>query len=78
MARSGHPDSAGSQFFLMLGAAPSLDRQYTGFGRLIKGEDVLMRIGETPVGPNRAGERSKPLKRVEVQSVQIVSRESVS
>ena len=35
MARSGDPDSAGSQFFVMLGRSPHLDRQYTAFGKLI-------------------------------------------
>jgi peptidyl-prolyl cis-trans isomerase B (cyclophilin B) len=37
MARSNHPDSAGSQFFIMLEDSPHLDGQYTAFGRLIPG-----------------------------------------
>ena len=41
MARSQNPDSAGSQFFICLGDARFLDRQYTAFGQLIKGDDVL-------------------------------------
>jgi peptidyl-prolyl cis-trans isomerase B (cyclophilin B) len=78
MARSpGMPDSAGSQFFLCLGRAPHLDRQYTAFGKLIKGEDVLTKIGETPVGPNRGGEPSKPKTRVAVESIKIVPASSV-
>jgi peptidyl-prolyl cis-trans isomerase B (cyclophilin B) len=76
MARSADPDSAGSQFFLMLGAAPHLDRQYTGFGKIIKGEDVLVKIGETPVGSGGRGETSKPTKRIEIQSVKIVPADS--
>ena len=76
MARGPQPDSAGSQFFIMLGAAPGLDGQYTGFGKLIKGEDVLMKIGNTPVGPNR-GENSKPKQRVEIESVKIVPADSI-
>lgn len=76
MARGPQPDSAGSQFFIMLGASPGLDNQYTAFGKLIKGEDVLMKIGETPVGSNR-GEMSKPKQRVEVESVKIVPAGSV-
>ena len=76
MARGPQPDSAGSQFFIMLGSAPSLDNQYTAFGKLIKGEDVLMKIGETPVGLNR-GEMSKPKQRIEVESVKIVPADSV-
>jgi peptidyl-prolyl cis-trans isomerase B (cyclophilin B) len=72
MARSMDPDSAGSQFFICLDAAPFLDGKYTTFGRLIKGEDVLAKIGETPVAPNRGGEVSKPTERVVVESVTIV------
>ena len=40
MARAGDPDSAGSQFFIMVKAAPHLDRQYAAFGRVISGMDV--------------------------------------
>ncbi len=71
MARASDPDSAGSQFFICLDAAPNLDRQYTGFGRLVKGEEVLLAIGETPVVSN-GRERSKPAERVAVESVKIV------
>jgi peptidyl-prolyl cis-trans isomerase B (cyclophilin B) len=77
MARSRDPNSAGSQFFIMLGDAPSLDNQYTGFGKLIKGDDVLGKIGDSPVGPSRSGEPSKPRQRVEVQSIKIVPADSV-
>jgi peptidyl-prolyl cis-trans isomerase B (cyclophilin B) len=79
MARSADPDSAGSQFFIMLGPAPSLDGQYTGFGKLIKGEDVLEKIGDTKVTRNtRArGELSKPAERIEVQSIKIVPADSI-
>ncbi len=72
MARSQHPDSAGSQFFICLAEARFLDRQYTAFGRLIKGDDVLAKIGETPTAAGGGGERSKPLTRVGVESVKIV------
>jgi peptidyl-prolyl cis-trans isomerase B (cyclophilin B) len=75
MARSRHPDSAGSQFFICLDRAASLDRQYTGFGRLIKGEDVLLKLGDTEVGPSPTGERSRPKKRVVLESVKIVPAE---
>jgi len=69
MARSQHPDSAGSQFFICLGDASFLDRKYTAFGRLTQGDDVLGRIGDTPVTANQGGERSKPLARVTVHSI---------
>ena len=77
MARSANPNSAGSQFFIMLGDAPSLDNKYTGFGKLIKGDDILGKIGDTPVGPNRSGEPSKPKQRVTLESVKIVPADSV-
>ncbi len=90
MARSGDPrerfgampapqfaNSAGSQFFIMLGESSHLDKRYTAFGKLIKGEDVLDKIAQTPVTSNRGGEKSKPTKRIEVESVKIVSADSV-
>ncbi len=75
MARSAHPDSAGSQFFICLGEASFLDGKYTAFGKLIKGEDVLKKLGETPVGTSRGGEESKPKERVNVESIKIVPAE---
>lgn len=47
MARAQHPDSAGSQFFIIHQDAPHLDGQYAAFGKLIEGEDVLDRIAGT-------------------------------
>jgi peptidyl-prolyl cis-trans isomerase B (cyclophilin B) len=76
MARSQHPDSAGSQFFVCLADAKFLDRQYTAFGKLIKGDDVLGKIGDTPTAPGGGGERSKPLTRVGVESVKIVAADA--
>jgi peptidyl-prolyl cis-trans isomerase B (cyclophilin B) len=78
MARSAHPDSAGSQFFICLADARFLDKQYTAFGRLIKGDDVLGQIGNTPVAQSNGGENSKPLKRVGVESVRIVAADSIA
>lgn len=49
MARAGHPDSAGSQFFIMHANAPHLDGQYAAFGKLIEGEDVLDKIAQVSV-----------------------------
>ena len=77
MARSQDPDSAGSQFFICLADAKFLDRQYTAFGRLIKGDDVLGRIGSAPVTHGNGGEMSKPTARVGVESVSIVPGDSV-
>lgn len=78
MARSSQPDSAGSQFFICLEPAPSLDGKYTAFGKLIKGEDVLMKIGDIPTKMNKYGtEKSVPEKRVGVESVKLVAAESI-
>ena len=69
MARSANPDSAGSQFFICHGKADFLDGQYTAFGVLTSGGDVLERIAGVPTsGP----ERSTPVERVAVESVTIV------
>ncbi|MGO8682395.1 MAG: peptidylprolyl isomerase [Limisphaerales bacterium] len=76
MARSSNPDSAGSQFFICDGDASFLDRQYTAFGQLVEGEEVLAKIAGTPVGSGGSGERSKPQKRVGVISVKIVATEA--
>jgi peptidyl-prolyl cis-trans isomerase B (cyclophilin B) len=75
MARAADPDSAGSQFFMCLDAVPFLDNQYTAFGKLIAGEDVLVKIGDTPVRMGRSGERSEPTEKVVVKKVTIVSRQ---
>ena len=55
MARSGQPDSANSQFFIVFYPRFSLDRKYTVFGRVIAGMDAVDRIerGEPPANPTR-------------------------
>lgn len=53
MARSRHPDSANSQFFLMFAPAPHLNRQYTALGQIIAGIEVLDAI-KRGTGPNGA------------------------
>ena len=74
MARSGHPDSAGSQFFICLGDAKFLDQQYTGFGKLIQGDDVLGKLGEIPTVQSDGGEKSKPTRRAEVKSIRVTDQ----
>jgi len=76
MARGPDPDSAGSQFFICLAPVRRLDHQYTTFGKLIKGDDVLEKIGDTPVIKNSMGEPSKPTERVVIESVKIVPVDS--
>lgn len=78
MARAADPDSAGCQFFICLGDASFLDRQYTAFGKLAKGDDVLGKIGDTPVAAGGGGEASKPTVRVNVESIKIVPANTVN
>jgi peptidyl-prolyl cis-trans isomerase B (cyclophilin B) len=72
MARSQDPDSAGSQFFICHGNPRFLDKQYTAFGKLIKGDDVLEKIATTPTHP-----QDRPNNRMGVESIKIVSADSV-
>ena len=48
MARSQHPDSAGSQFFIMHETSPHLDGQYAAFGKVTEGIDVVDKIASVP------------------------------
>jgi peptidyl-prolyl cis-trans isomerase B (cyclophilin B) len=48
MARSGDPNSAGSQFFICVGDASFLDRQYSAFGRVVRGMEVADKIVSSP------------------------------
>lgn len=62
MARSNHPDSAGSQFFICVADSSFLDRQYTVFGEVISGMDVADRIVSQP-----RDRRDNPLERIEMK-----------
>ncbi len=66
MARSNDPNSAGSQFFLCLGRehCKHLDGKYTGFGKIIKGLDVLDKLGSTPTDA-----QDRPTQKLELKSV---------
>lgn len=61
MARSAHPDSAGSQFFICVAAAPFLDGKYTAFGEVSKGMDVVDQIVSQPRDAN-----DNPIDRIEM------------
>src|ERR1051326_6529132 len=76
MAREPDPDSAGSQFFICLAPVSRLDHQSPTFGKLIKGLDVLDKIGDTPVTMQH-GERSKPTQRVTINKIEIVPADAV-
>jgi cyclophilin family peptidyl-prolyl cis-trans isomerase len=60
MARSDDPDSASTSFFLMLGAAPHLDSQYSAFGRITEGLDVLDAFEKEDI------DGEKPKRRLEI------------
>jgi peptidyl-prolyl cis-trans isomerase B (cyclophilin B) len=62
MARSGHPDSAGSQFFICVADAPFLDRQYTVFGEVVSGMEVADKIVSQP-----RDARDNPNERIEMK-----------
>jgi peptidyl-prolyl cis-trans isomerase B (cyclophilin B) len=70
MGRRSAPDSAGSQFFIMTTDSeswrPKLDGQFTVFGEVVSGQDVVDRISAVPRGP-----RDRPLENVVVESVRI-------
>jgi len=69
MARSQDPNSAGSQFFIVVKDAHFLDGKYTAFGRVISGMDVADKIVDSP-----RDTRDNPNDRIEMKSVKIVSR----
>lgn len=66
MARSSHPDSAGSQFFICLTREKCrhLDNQYTAFGQVIEGLDVVEKLGAT-----KTGRDDRPLNPPKMKSV---------
>lgn len=66
MARSMHPDSAGSQFFIMHRTSPHLDGQYAAFGKVIEGMDVVNKIAETATDYS-----DRPLEDQVMQSVTV-------
>lgn len=67
MARAQHPDSAGSQFFIMHQDAPHLDGEYAAFGKTIKGMDVVDKIAETPTDINDFPIEPQIIKKATVQ-----------
>jgi cyclophilin family peptidyl-prolyl cis-trans isomerase len=62
----GKPDSAGAQFFIVLADQPSLDNQYTVFGRVADGMEALRKISEAPVD-----EKGVVTERIEISRVRI-------
>ncbi len=66
MARSAKPDSAGSQFFIMVDEAPHLDGDYCAFGKVVSGMEAVDRIVNAPADYN-----DKPLKAQRMKKVMV-------
>ena len=66
MARSMHPDSAGSQFFIMHKTSPHLDGAYAAFGKVIEGLDVVDKIASVPTDF-----QDRPLEEQRMKSVTV-------
>lgn len=66
MARAGHPDSAGSQFFIMHADAPYLDGNYAAFGEIVEGLDVVDEIASVMTNPMDHPLQPQIMKKVEI------------
>ena len=67
MARSGHPDSASSQFFIVHQDSPHLDGSYAAFGKVISGMEVVDKIAAVETDEN-----DKPVTPVVIESINII------
>ena len=72
MARSQHPDSAGSQFFIMHETSPHLDGQYAAFGKVTEGIDVVDKIATVPTDWN---DRPMETQRIAIVTVETFGTE---
>ncbi len=68
MARAMHPDSAGSQFFIMHEKSPHLDGAYAAFGKITEGMDVVNKIAETPTSWGDKPMEPQVMKKVSVET----------
>ncbi|AKG37547.1 peptidylprolyl isomerase [Paenibacillus durus] len=69
MARANDPDSAGSQFFIMTDAAPSLDGKYAAFGKVTEGLEVVDAIVNLPRDANDRPANPPVIKKVSVDTL---------
>jgi len=72
MARAQHPDSAGSQFFIMHADAPYLDGQYAAFGKVVEGMDIVDEIASVPTDF-----RDRPKMDMRIKSITLVDEGEV-
>lgn len=68
MARAMHPDSAGSQFFIMHKDAPHLDGSYAAFGKIIDGMEVVNKIAGVKTDYNDRPMEEQKMKKVTVET----------
>jgi peptidyl-prolyl cis-trans isomerase B (cyclophilin B) len=68
MARSSSPNSAGSQFFIMVADSPHLDGQYASFGRVIEGMEEVDRIVKVKTDYNDKPQKEEKMKKVSVET----------
>ena len=68
MARARHPDSAGSQFFIMHRAAPHLDGQYAAFGKVIEGIEAVDHVAAVRTDYNDKPRIPQVMKKVTVET----------
>lgn len=68
MARAMHPDSAGSQFFIMHKESPHLDGQYAAFGMIIEGMDAVNKIAAVPTDYSDRPMEPQMMKKVTVDT----------
>ena len=68
MARSMHPDSAGSQFFIMHADSPHLDGAYAAFGKVIEGIENVNKIAETATDYSDRPVEDQVMKTVTVET----------
>lgn len=69
MARAMHPDSAGSQFFIMHKNSPHLDGAYAAFGKITEGMDIVNKIAETATDYSDRPLEEQKMKKVTVDTM---------
>lgn len=71
MARSGHPDSASSQFFICYDDASFLDGQYAAFGKVVEGMEVIDGFLKVERTTNSMGEKAVPVTPIVIKSITV-------